>query len=320
MIIRSPFTDPCRNLAAEEWLLNHVTEPTLYLWQNAHTIVIGRHQNPFRELDVTRFQTDGGKIVRRLSGGGTVYHDLGNLNFTFLFPREQYDAERSTEVLLHAVRMLGIPAEKSGRNDLTAEGRKFSGNAFCVRKHGAYHHGTLLVHTDMEKLGRYLTVDPAKIQSKGIQSVRSRVVNLCEYRPDLTIDDLKEAVIDAFLNVFGGNGALLDTSTLPKEEIDMLTAKYASWDWTFGESPDFGVRFVTRFPWGGISMAFMSEDGKITSVSVETDAMDTELGDVIPFLLNGVAYDAESIAAALRSGAGEVSHLEEIAAWIVYEI
>jgi len=320
MIVFSSLVDPHQNLAAEEWLLTHVTEPTLYLWQNAHTIVVGRHQNPFRELDVTRFQSDGGKIVRRLSGGGTVYHDLGNLNFTFLFPREQYDAQRSTEILLRAVQQLGIPAEKSGRNDLTAEGRKFSGNAFCVRKTGAYHHGTLLLNTDMEQLGRYLTVDPAKMQSKGIKSVRSRVVNLCEYRPDLTIDDLKKAVTAAFLDEFGGDSNILDTQILPQIEIDALTAKYASWDWTFGETPDFDVRFATRFSWGGLSIAFASEDGKITSVSVETDAMDTEIGTLLPALLTGTAYNAVSIAAALHGSADKAEHLDEIAVWLEKQV
>ena len=295
MVFTSPSLDPCRNLAAEEYFLHTITEPTLYLWQNENTIVVGRHQNPFRELDVTRFLSDGGKIVRRLSGGGTVFHDRGNLNFTFLFPPTQYDTDKTTAVLLRAMHALSIPAERTGRNDLTAEGRKFSGNAFCVRKDGAYHHGTLLLDADTERMRRYLTVDPRKLESKGVKSVASRVVNLIEYRPDLTIEDLKDALMDAFLTSFGGESTMHSIDTLPDASLAPLEAKYASWDWTFGETPDFAVQFSARFPWGSILLNLSSEDGRITGVHLETDAMDPTLGERIPAVLQGIPYDAVSV-------------------------
>ncbi len=318
MIYISYTTDPAVNLAVEEYLLDHCTSPTLYLWQNENTIVIGRHQNPFRELDVTAFVADGGKIVRRLSGGGAVFHDMGNLNFTFLFPRDQYDQERTTETLLSAVRSLGIPAERTGRNDLAADGRKFSGNAYCNRKDSAYHHGTLLVSADMGKLSRYLTVDPEKLQSKGVKSVRSRVINLRELMTTLTIEALQDAVRSAFLAEFGGDAMVYDTASLPTAEITALTEKYRSWDWTYGQSPAFGIALSRRFVWGGVRLGLDVQQGRVAAVSVETDAMDTAVGETIPAVLQNVPYNAVDVAHTLHQTG--VPELLDIGDWLKQEI
>ncbi len=301
MIFDTSSCNPYKNLAVEEYLLSNVTEPTLYLWQNDNTVVIGRHQNPWNELNVSSFESDGGKIVRRLSGGGTVFHDLGNLNFTFLMPIDKYNTEETTCVILRAMHRLYIPAEKTGRNDLTVEGRKFSGNAFCVKKQGAYHHGTILLSSDTTKMEKYLTVDTEKIRSKGIKSVRSRVLNLQEYRSDLTIQDVKEALYVSFLDTFGGSDTVLNADNLPSEHISPLYDKYSSWDWIFGQSPKFDVVFTKRFLWGGITIGFATADGRICETSITTDAMDTNLGDCIPQLLHNVEYNGKSISDKLCS-------------------
>ena len=182
---RDGCTDPHRNLATEAYLTETVPEDTciLYLWQNRHTVVIGRNQNAWRECRTTLLEQEGGVLARRLSGGGAVYHDMGNLNFTFSLPTAAYDLRRQQEVLVAACRRLGIPAECSGRNDILTGGRKFSGNSFYHHGGRSFHNGTLLIDVDMEKLGRYLAPSQGKLESKGVASVRSRVVNLSQIQP-----------------------------------------------------------------------------------------------------------------------------------------
>ncbi|MEI6309433.1 MAG: lipoate--protein ligase, partial [bacterium] len=199
-VLRTYSLDPFHNLALEEFLLDDVTGhaaagchaaagylATLYLWQNENTVVIGKNQNPWRECRLEQLEAEGGKLARRLSGGGAVFHDLGNLNFTFLLPRADYDLSRQLRVILEAARAVGVPAEMSGRNDLTATGRKFSGNAFYLRKETAFHHGTILVNADFQKMSRYLQPSAEKMRAKGVESVRARVVNLSELSPGLGV-------------------------------------------------------------------------------------------------------------------------------------
>ena len=173
-------TLPYGNLAREACLLEAVGvgECILYLWQNQRTVVIGRNQNAWKECRIEQLEADGGHLVRRLSGGGAVYHDLGNLNFTFLVREEDYDVSRQLEVLVGAVNRLGIHAEKTGRNDVTVDGRKISGNAFYRADGHCYHHGTILIDVDKASLSAYLNVSAAKLRSKGVDSVKARVANL----------------------------------------------------------------------------------------------------------------------------------------------
>ena len=194
----STTTDPYENLAVEEYLTFHVKpgECILYLWQNAHTVVIGRNQNCWKECRVSELEADGGHLVRRLSGGGAVYHDLGNLNFTFCMRKEDADVSRQLQVIIEAVGSFGLTAEKTGRNDVAINGQKFSGNAFYEQEQHCYHHGTLMMNVNKEMLSKYLTVSKEKLQSKGVDSVKSRVTNLVDYIPDLTLEALKKALED----------------------------------------------------------------------------------------------------------------------------
>ena len=213
-LYRGQSFDPFFNLAVEEYLLQNTDEGccTLYLWQNQNTVVIGRNQNAFKECRTTLLEDEGGKLARRLSGGGAVFHDLGNLNFTFLVPTADYDLDKQLKVIELACEKLGVKVERSGRNDILADGRKFSGNAFYKNGPRAYHHGTLMVDVDREKMGRYLNPSKAKLSSKGVDSVRSRVVNLKELAPDTTIEMLSQELAEAFGQVYG----------LPYEEIGLL--------------------------------------------------------------------------------------------------
>ena len=207
-------TDPYENLALEAYLLERVQpgECILYLWQNQRTVVIGRNQHASNECRIQALEADGGHLVRRLSGGGAVYHDLGNLNFTFLTVRRDYDVARQTETILQAVRALGIPAEKNGRNDLTAAGGKFSGHAYYQTGEQCYHHGTLMVSVDLSPLAAYLQVSPLKLEAKGVKSVRARVVNLTQFRPELTVAQLRQALVEAFGRVWSAGPSPSDRS------------------------------------------------------------------------------------------------------------
>ena len=290
--------DPFWNLAMEQHLLETAGGRCclLYLWQNQNTVVIGKNQNPWAECRTSLLEAEGGHLARRLSGGGAVFHDLGNLNFTFLVPTGDYDLEKQQRVLLTACQSFGIPAELSGRNDLTAGGRKFSGNAFYHSGQRSYHHGTLLVDTDGEKLSRYLTPSKAKMEAKGVPSVRSRVVNLIELCPGLTIDALKKALVDAFEEVYGRKSEPRPLTEADKKRVAELKTVYESWDWRFGQSLPFTWRAEGRFPWGGVELQLIVEAGIIHAAKVYTDAMDHGLSTRVEAALTGCRFDPNALA------------------------
>ena len=294
-------TYPYRNLAMEEYMTNHVPDGTciLFLWQNRHTVVIGRNQNCWKECRVNFLEEEGGYLVRRLSGGGAVFHDLGNLNFTFIVRKPDYDVDRQLQVILEAVRRLGIQAEKTGRNDITVEGRKFSGNAFYQTGDCCYHHGTLLVHADKENMSRYLNVPREKLASKGVSSVKSRVANLDEFCPGLTVDR------EAFSQVYGQVAEKMEEKELPEDAIGPLTEKFESWQWKYGRKIPFEHEMEQRFAWGGIQMQFHVDGGRIQEVNVFSDAMDQELIGNLSERLKGCPYDGNAMCEAVKEAGTE---------------
>lgn len=318
-LLHTACTDPRRNLALEEYILDRAVCPVLYLWQNANTVVIGRHQNPWAECDLSLLESTGGRLVRRLSGGGAVYHDLGNLNFTFIMPRDIYDVSRQTRVLLEAVRACGINAEPTGRNDLCAGGRKFSGNAFCFRERTAYHHGTLLLNADVERMTALLTVDPEKLKSKAVASVRSRVVNLTELAPGLTAGVLAESLSQAFRNEYGETEEIYEDSFDPSV-IEALTEKYASWEWTYSSTPRFDSRFAGRFSWGSAEILLTLRDGSVSECRMYSDSLDETLPDAVSAVLSGLPYRADAFRLALEQAALRMpAHspaMSDLAGWL----
>lgn len=286
--------DPYRNLATEEYLLESL-EPdccVLYLWQNQNTVVIGRNQNPWKECRTNLLEKDGGQLARRLSGGGAVFHDFGNLNFTFLVSEMDYDLDRQLRVIEEACHSLGIETERSGRNDILCQGRKFSGNAFYKHRGHAYHHGTLMVSADMGKLGRYLSPSKAKLTAKGVDSVRSRVMNLNEVCPNLTITHLREALRAAFGAVYGLPVESLLSSELDKAEILRLEEHYRSWDWLYGRKFPFQFSCEGRFAWGGIQLEVQVSEGLIQNCRVFSDSMDWQIAPVLEQTLIGCPFRA----------------------------
>ena len=289
----------------------------LYLWQNQNTVVIGRNQNAWKECKVESLEKNGGHLARRLSGGGAVYHDLGNLNFTFLVSKENYSIERQLEVIVRAVQKLGAKAEKSGRNDILIDGKKFSGNAFYEQEEHCYHHGTLMMNVNKEMLSKYLTVSKEKLQSKGVDSVKSRVTNLVDYIPDLTLEALKKALREAFEEVYGLKSNERKMDDLDQKEIENRTKHFSSWNWLYGRKIDFQYEISKRFPWGQMNIQFQVDQGKIVDVNVYSDSLRPMMIEKLPKYLKGIRYHKKNICSELKLYWVEDKQEEEMIADII---
>lgn len=298
--LKSDSTCPWYNLALEEHILMNLKHDTcvMYLYQNENTVVIGKNQNAWKECRHHVLEYEGGKLARRISGGGAVFHDMGNLNFSFIVDKKHYDLQRQLSVILNAVKSLGISAEFSGRNDILSEGAKFSGNAFCYKKDSSFHHGTILVDADMTKLSRYLSVSKDKIASKGVESVRSRVCNLKDRAPGLTIDKMEKALCESFAEVYGKFSPF---EIIDKEDVKKIEERNASWEWRLGRSPKFDIETGTRFSWGNVDFSFSLKNAVVTDSHIHSDAMDADFIEKLPSTLIGCKFEAPCLAERLSS-------------------
>lgn len=303
-VLKADCTNPYDNLALEEYLTMNAEEGevTLYLWQNAHTVVIGRNQNPWRECDVEAIKRDDVYLARRISGGGAVYHDMGNLNFTFIARDGLFDVEKQTEVILLACRLLGVNAIKTGRNDLTVDGKKFSGHAYFSSNGYNYHHGTIMMEVNEEDLTKYLNVPDSKLKSKGVASVRSRVTNLCEHIKDdrlknseiaVQIEAMKNMLVVAAEKVYGAEAMLIGLPDIPQE----LTDKYTSEEWRLGTRIPFEKDIIHRFDWGEVEAQLVMKGEYIEDAKIYSDSLETEVFAAVEDMLKGCKYDATEIAA-----------------------
>lgn len=321
--------NPWFNLATEDWIFKEMDPSmhTLFLWQNSETVVIGRYQNPWSECNLKKMEEDGIFLARRTSGGGAVFHDLGNTCFTFLSPKEEYSRARNNPILLNALAKLGITAEASGRNDLVVpfeDGpRKISGSAYRETRDRAFHHGTFLLSTDLSRLANYLNPHPKKLQSKGRASVRARVMNLNEIRPDIHHDELVKALIESFCEFHGESvePELLDQAFLEAQPLLKATYEnFSSWDWRFGNAPQFHHQMVEYLSWGLFEVHVDSENGHISRAQVFTDALFPELVPQLEASLQGKPYSRAGIEAALSEVKALQpqleSELEELERWL----
>ena len=300
------------NLALDEYLLESLSEEDriLYFYVNRKAVIIGRNQNPWLECNLNQLNADGVQLVRRISGGGAVYHDEGNLNFSFMCHEKKYDEKEQTAIILKALETLGIHAETTGRNDIAIDGRKFSGNAYCRRQNIQQRHGTLLVSSDLSVFDRYLNVSQKKLIAKGVKSVRSRVCNLSEYKKDISTDEMMNAIIDSFKAQYG------DASVYPQEKLDTekireINKKNSSWEWTMGEAPAFDYLFENRFPWGMAQICITVKNAVIESMRVFSDALDNTLSDRMEDCLKGVRFQKEEIQKKLYTLEGESRDIAE---------
>lgn len=299
-ILKSAVTNPWFNLATEDWIFNTLNPDshTLFLWRNSETVVIGRSQNPWVECKTDKMEADDVFLARRQSGGGAVFHDLGNTNFTFLSPKNDYDQEANFTIIINALKKLGINATLSGRNDMQVGDRKISGSAFKHAADRSFHHGTLLVNANMQKLGDYLNPHPLKLKAKGIKSVRARVANLVDFNETINHETLSDAIIEAFCEYHGETAQVeqLDEASLAKQPtLDTYYQQMADWDWRFGKTPEFTHHIETRFDWGIMDVHMDVKQAIIREVVIFSDALNVELIDLLKDTLTGVKYSKTEI-------------------------
>ncbi|CDA52640.1 lipoate-protein ligase [Clostridium sp. CAG:138] len=299
-IYSAPTGDGWLNLARDGYFLenNKKGDVILYFYVNKNAVIIGRNQNAWKECSIANMDADGVQLVRRHSGGGAVFHDNGNLNFSFITDEKHYDLNRQMRVILNAVSKLGLKAELSGRNDITVDGKKFSGNAFSLAKGNRSHHGTILVNADLTKLSNYLCVSKEKMRSKGIDSVRARVCNICELSSGLTVEAMRRLVIESFIEEYGAASEYVFDGTA-LAEVEERRERLASWEWRFGKTPQFDFETDKRFSFGDTQIYFNLRDGVIRETKVYSDCLDTELTTEIENALTGVHFRKEEIKAAL---------------------
>lgn len=268
--VRNESNNPYFNLAFEEYVFNRMDRDDEYLllWQNEPSVIVGKHQNTIEEINMDFIKKNNINVVRRMSGGGAVYHDLGNLNFTFIVKNKQsslFDFKKFTLPVVNALGKLGVKAEFNSRNDLAIEGKKFSGNSQYMKSNKLLHHGTLLFDSDLEKLQMALNVSKDKIVSKGIKSIRSRVTNITDHlESNINISQFKELL----LKFISENEKVVEYE-LKEQEIEeirkLMEKKYMIWDWNYGESPDYNMRKSKKFEFGKVEVLMDVEKGIINN-------------------------------------------------------
>ena len=330
--------DPCFNLATEDWIFRDMLSPEeieltkiLFLWRNNNTVVIGRFQNPWTECNTGKMEEDKITLARRQSGGGAVFHDLGNTNFTFLSSKSTFDKSINNKIITNAINSFGVEAYASGRNDLlvnTTEGeKKISGSAFKETKDRSFHHGTLLINADMNKLGQYLNPSKKKLESKGIVSVRARVTNLQEINPEITHESLSNRIIQEFFNFYQSDCPIevLDhqyLQSLPK--LQEHFQKMSDWEWRFGEAPMFNHKMAESFSWGNIEVHLDVHKAIVEKAQIYSDSIHPEMIELLMASLKNISYTKNAFRDAIALVVIQLpmieDYLQEFCTWIIKEI
>ncbi len=296
-------TDPYYNLACEEYIFNkYQDEDVFMLWRDEPSIIVGKNQNTLAEVNIDYVREHKIPVVRRLSGGGAVFHDLGNLNFTFITSDEGgafNDFQRYTKPIVNVLGQLGVEASFSGRNDLVIDGKKFSGNAQYKKKKRVLHHGTLLFAAEIEDLSAALKPRESKFEGKGIKSVISRVTNIAHHLPEpMTVETFKDHLQKEV-------GADAEVHVLTPDEIQAIEKlaeeKYRTWEWNFGSSPDYSFQREKKFPGGHVEVCFNVKEGQISDAVIYGDFFSERDLDDVYEVLNGSPHDHGAIRERLES-------------------
>lgn len=326
LFIRNECLDPHHNLALEEYVLKNLDlhDNCILLWQNEPSVIIGRFQNTIEEINVDYIKKNNIHVVRRITGGGAVYHDLGNLNFTFIEKAESgnIDFRKFTEPVVKALAALGIKAEHTGRNDITIDGKKFSGNAQYIYKGKVLHHGTILFASRLENVQEALNVKADKIESKGVKSVRSRVTNVSDYlKEKITIQEFREILLNALFE-----GKPVQEYKLTENDLanirELTAEKYLTWEWNFGHSPAFNFKKSGRFACGGIEVNLFVDKGIIQDCKIYGDFFSNrDLGE-LEAQLKGLRFEEKEIAQKLANiditqFFGAITHEELLSCFMV---
>ena len=293
-------TDPGFNLAAEEFIFSRTKDDAVILWQNKNAVIIGRNQNTLTEINQDSVEKYGVSVVRRITGGGAVFHDLGNINYSVITSQGEentLDFKRFASPIIDLLSSLGVKAEFSGRNDLLIDGMKFSGTAQHISDGRVLHHGTLLFSSDLERVGEVLTVNPEKIKSKAIQSVRSRVTNIKEHLPenaDLTASEFIELIAKYFADNMECEVSCLSDSEIT--EIEKLAdSKYRTWQWNYGNSPKYSFSRSAYLSCGTVDIELEIVDGKIEKAAVYGDFFSVRPKEEFVSYLIGVEHRNETL-------------------------
>jgi len=329
-IYKSSTNNPLFNIATEDWLFKQfdLNQQTLYLWRNTPVVVIGRYQNPYKECHLQRMDQDGVVLARRYSGGGAVYQDMGNTNFTFLSNTNDYNKHKNTNIILNSLKNLGIQdPQASGRNDIIVQGKKISGSAYKQSGQRSFHHGTIMIDVNLDSLQKYLNPNKDKLKSKGISSVISRVINLKTLNENLNHDVICSTIIDEFQKTYGhSNVQVEELNPSDLERIPSLNEAYQTlnnWDWRYGNSPAFEHQFEKRFDWGTIDINMNVTKSIIDKVKIYSDSLNPTMIEVLSNNLLGMKYNQEDITTAINRSKTVLqtpesdAQLDELNNWLI---
>lgn len=307
-LILNSNNDPAVNLALEEYCVRNLdVENEMYLlfYINEPSVIIGKHQNTIEEINKQFIDDNGIKVVRRISGGGAVYHDFGNLNFSFITkysPEFFHNFEKFTKPVVETLREMGVEAELGGRNDIVVGGRKISGNAQFTNLRSMFSHGTLLFDSNIDDVVQALNVKIDKIESKGIKSVRSRVANISEFLDEsMTIHDFKERITNSIFREYETLPLYILTDSEWEKVHKLSEEKYKTWNWNFGRSPEFNIQKVNRFDFGQIDVRIFVRDGEIQDIKFYGDFLGYGDSEDIENKLKGVLFKDEDVESALKN-------------------
>lgn len=298
-------TDPFYNIALEEYCLTNIDvgEDYFILWQNGPSVIIGRNQNPHEEINMRFVEEQKIKVVRRISGGGAVYHDLGNLNFTFitqLAKGQKPDFKVIAEPIIRVLKGLGVEAMLLGRNDIIANDKKISGNAQRLYQKKLMQHGTLLFDLDIDALAQALTVSTDKIESKGIKSIRSRVGNIRELlATDMNMEEFRRILQYELSSQNQSEEIQLKEEDYAKIS-ELAKNKFMSWEWTYGETPQFDYRWDKRFPGGKVGVLLQIKNGFIQNCQFYGDFLSLTDTEPVAQRLVGLPYEKQAVQTALH--------------------
>ncbi|MCB9252808.1 MAG: lipoate--protein ligase [Flavobacteriales bacterium] len=308
LCIHNPSTEPYFNQAAEEYLLHNFDEDVFMLWQNNNAIIVGKHQNTLAEINLEEVKKKSIRVVRRLTGGGAVFHDMGNLNFTFIMnygdAQAEIDFKKYTVPIIDVLAKLNIKAEFSGRNDILIDGKKFSGNAEHIyhKKRRVLHHGTLLFASEIADLSAALKVNPLKFEDKAVKSVRSRVTNISSHlKVPISVEEFRDKIMEHIVDIYP------DARSYSLDEKDRIQIqniadnKYSQWDWNFGYSPKYTFKKGIRTQGGHVEVYLNVEKGILMNVKIFGDFFVKRDIEEIERFLTGKTHKPDVILDCLRS-------------------